>query len=51
MAVICKDCGHVNDDESIYQSDNNGKPIVVMDKYTPRFSCVNCGGQDIVAGD
>ena len=51
MTVICKECGHVNDDESIVQTDENGRPAFMSGKYMPRFSCVNCGGTDIVDAD
>ncbi len=50
MAVKCNSCGHVNEDESIIQRHDDGKPKFVIGKHAP-FKCVKCGSNDIVSID
>jgi len=52
MAVYCKDCGHVNENDSIYQRDAKGDPVFMAGSpNAPRFSCIRCGSKNIVPID
>jgi predicted nucleic-acid-binding Zn-ribbon protein len=52
MAVYCKDCGHVNENDSIYQRDAKGDPVFMAgSQNAPKFSCIRCGSKNIVPID
>ena len=52
MAVYCKDCGHVNEKDSIYQRDAKGDPVYMAgSQNAPRFRCIRCGSKNIVPID
>jgi len=51
MAVICRDCSHVNEEDNIMQIVQDGRRVRITVNYTPRYCCVECHGTDIVSAD
>ncbi|MFQ5884663.1 MAG: hypothetical protein ACE5IO_06145 [Thermoplasmata archaeon] len=52
MAVKCKDCGFVNENDSIIYRTENGRAVFMSGSpHSPAFICIKCGSKRIVSHD